>query len=247
MPSRELREPAIALRGSGERSALLVVLACSHRRGLGLSAPARMQRRALNTNGRNGTIENRGPAPAPHCGGSRRDRGTLAHPVPRRVGNVRHSLRAQERAPAPEAAPTCLGSGVAMLDYDGDGWLDLYFATARDLPLSAAAAVRSGTEPPPTGLGLLLFDRGTEPPPTGLGLLLFDRGTEPPPTGVGTAPGSGAGTTPLAGSVPSYTADCSSGNRLYRNRRRRNLRGVPTSRALDSRASITESRWRTLT
>ncbi len=33
--------------------------------------------------------------------------------------------------------PTCLGSGVAMLDYDGDGWLDLYFATARSLPLAA--------------------------------------------------------------------------------------------------------------
>jgi hypothetical protein len=33
--------------------------------------------------------------------------------------------------------PTCLGSGVALIDYDGDGWLDLYFATTRDLPLSA--------------------------------------------------------------------------------------------------------------
>jgi hypothetical protein len=33
--------------------------------------------------------------------------------------------------------PTCLGSGVAMLDYDGDGWLDLYFATTRNLPLAA--------------------------------------------------------------------------------------------------------------
>jgi enediyne biosynthesis protein E4 len=27
-------------------------------------------------------------------------------------------------------------SGVAMLDYDGDGWLDLYFATTRNLPLN---------------------------------------------------------------------------------------------------------------
>ncbi len=33
--------------------------------------------------------------------------------------------------------PTCLGSGVALLDYDGDGWLDLYFATTRDLPFDA--------------------------------------------------------------------------------------------------------------
>jgi len=38
--------------------------------------------------------------------------------------------------------PTCLGSGVAMLDYDGDGWLDLYFATTRNLPLSTSS--RSG-------------------------------------------------------------------------------------------------------
>ena len=33
--------------------------------------------------------------------------------------------------------PTANGSGVAMLDYDGDGWLDLYFATTRNLPLDA--------------------------------------------------------------------------------------------------------------
>jgi enediyne biosynthesis protein E4 len=31
--------------------------------------------------------------------------------------------------------PTLFGSGVAMLDYDGDGWLDLYFASNRALPL----------------------------------------------------------------------------------------------------------------
>jgi enediyne biosynthesis protein E4 len=31
--------------------------------------------------------------------------------------------------------PTSNGSGVAMIDYDGDGRLDLYFATTRELPL----------------------------------------------------------------------------------------------------------------
>ena len=30
--------------------------------------------------------------------------------------------------------PTAFGSGVAMLDYDGDGRLDLYFATCTTLP-----------------------------------------------------------------------------------------------------------------
>jgi hypothetical protein len=33
--------------------------------------------------------------------------------------------------------PTANGSGVAMFDYDGDGRLDLYFATTRNLPLHA--------------------------------------------------------------------------------------------------------------
>ncbi|HWE39422.1 MAG TPA: VCBS repeat-containing protein, partial [Isosphaeraceae bacterium] len=33
--------------------------------------------------------------------------------------------------------PTLFGSGVALLDYDGDGLLDLYFADTRDLPLDA--------------------------------------------------------------------------------------------------------------
>ncbi len=36
--------------------------------------------------------------------------------------------------------PTANGSGVAMLDYDGDGVLDLYFATTRNLPLEAPTA-----------------------------------------------------------------------------------------------------------
>src|SRR5262249_45659630 len=38
--------------------------------------------------------------------------------------------------------PTGNGSGVAMLDYDGDGRLDLYFATTRNLPLDAPTASR---------------------------------------------------------------------------------------------------------
>ncbi len=33
--------------------------------------------------------------------------------------------------------PNTLGSGIALLDYDGDGWLDVYFATTRMLPLEA--------------------------------------------------------------------------------------------------------------
>ena len=33
--------------------------------------------------------------------------------------------------------PTNLGSGVAMIDFDNDGWLDLYFATTRNLPLES--------------------------------------------------------------------------------------------------------------
>jgi enediyne biosynthesis protein E4 len=33
--------------------------------------------------------------------------------------------------------PTANGSGVALLDYDGDGRLDIYFATTRNFPLSA--------------------------------------------------------------------------------------------------------------
>jgi hypothetical protein len=33
--------------------------------------------------------------------------------------------------------PSANGSGVAMIDYDGDGWLDLYFVTTRELPLDA--------------------------------------------------------------------------------------------------------------
>jgi enediyne biosynthesis protein E4 len=35
--------------------------------------------------------------------------------------------------------PTLFGSGVAVFDYDGDGWLDLYLATTRNLPLSGVS------------------------------------------------------------------------------------------------------------
>jgi enediyne biosynthesis protein E4 len=38
--------------------------------------------------------------------------------------------------------PTANGSGVAMFDYDGDGWLDLYFATTRNLPMNAPTTSR---------------------------------------------------------------------------------------------------------
>ncbi|MDR3632191.1 MAG: CRTAC1 family protein [Isosphaeraceae bacterium] len=38
--------------------------------------------------------------------------------------------------------PTNLGSGVALLDYDGDGWLDVYFANTRNLPLDATTTAR---------------------------------------------------------------------------------------------------------
>ncbi len=38
---------------------------------------------------------------------------------------------------AEKYAPTANGSGVALLDYDRDGLLDVYFATTRNLPLSA--------------------------------------------------------------------------------------------------------------
>jgi enediyne biosynthesis protein E4 len=43
--------------------------------------------------------------------------------------------------------PTANGSGVAMFDYDGDGRLDLYFATTRNFPLDA----------PTTSLGNKLY------------------------------------------------------------------------------------------
>jgi hypothetical protein len=45
-------------------------------------------------------------------------------------------LHRSGNSPAKEF-PTCLGSGVALLDYDGDGWLDIYLATTRNLPLEA--------------------------------------------------------------------------------------------------------------
>jgi hypothetical protein len=38
--------------------------------------------------------------------------------------------------------PTANGSGIALLDYDGDGWLDIYLATTRNLPLSTPSPSR---------------------------------------------------------------------------------------------------------
>ena len=38
--------------------------------------------------------------------------------------------------------PTANGSGVALLDYDGDGKLDIYFATTRSFPLAAPTTSR---------------------------------------------------------------------------------------------------------
>ena len=43
-------------------------------------------------------------------------------------------LHASGNSPEKEF-PTCLGSGLALLDYDGDGWLDIYLASNRKLPL----------------------------------------------------------------------------------------------------------------
>ena len=38
--------------------------------------------------------------------------------------------------------PTSLGTGVAMLDYDGDGRLDLYFCSGRAFPLAEKSGAR---------------------------------------------------------------------------------------------------------
>jgi hypothetical protein len=38
--------------------------------------------------------------------------------------------------------PTGIGSGVGVIDYDGDGLLDLYFATTRNMPLNAPTSSR---------------------------------------------------------------------------------------------------------
>lgn len=38
--------------------------------------------------------------------------------------------------------PTIYGSGIAIFDYDGDGSLDLFFATTRELPLAAPTSSR---------------------------------------------------------------------------------------------------------
>ena len=41
--------------------------------------------------------------------------------------------------------PTANGSGVAVFDYDKDGLLDIYFATATLLPLGTAEKGRTGS------------------------------------------------------------------------------------------------------
>lgn len=50
-------------------------------------------------------------------------------------------LHCSGKTPAREF-PTANGSGVAMLDFDGDGHLDLYFASTRELPLDAPTKSR---------------------------------------------------------------------------------------------------------
>ncbi len=46
--------------------------------------------------------------------------------------------------------PNTPGSGVALVDYDGDGWLDVYFGTTRMLPTRGAGLLaRKPTLPKP--------------------------------------------------------------------------------------------------
>ena len=68
--------------------------------------------------------------------------------------------------------PSANGSGVAMFDFDDDGWLDLYFLTARSLPFE------SGTPGPMNELyrniGGRRFEKVTAP--SGLGISEFCHG-----------------------------------------------------------------------
>jgi hypothetical protein len=72
---------------------------------------------------------------------------------------------------AAKHSPTANGSGVAIFDYDGDGRLDLYFATATLLPLGSA---RRGPHRLYKNLGGLRFRDVTEE--SGLGFVGYGHG-----------------------------------------------------------------------
>ena len=57
---------------------------------------------------------------------------------PTNVAGVRFAARrCMPSLPCVEIGAAVIVMSRAMLDYDGDGWLELYFATTRNLQLSA--------------------------------------------------------------------------------------------------------------